>query len=204
MSGSLFDRSGCRKYLVSQERCAFVVTALRQDELIAAFCLTLAISGARISEVLALMPEHIDHLNGAFVFETLKRRKRGIFRAVPAPDYALKLFSKLQIEPGQRIWPWCRTTAWKIVKSVMRDAGISDALRKPRTLRHTFGVDAGQNRVPLNIVQRWLGHARIETTAIYTDALGDEERKLARRSWDALELAVKQMQQETNSTTRNT
>lgn len=72
----------------------------------------------------------------------------------------------------------------------MRDAGIADALCKPKALRHAFAVGAGQQGVPLNIVQRWLGHARIETTAIYAGAIGDEERNLARRSWRSLGFAT--------------
>lgn len=44
-----------------------------------------------------------------------------------------------------------------------------------------------QNGVPPNIVQRWLDHARIETTAIYAGAIGEEERNLARRAWKSLE-----------------
>lgn len=39
--------------------------------------------------------------------------------------------------------------------------------------------------VPLNLVQRWLGHARMETTAIYLQAMGDEEREIAARMWVA-------------------
>jgi len=35
--------------------------------------------------------------------------------------------------------------------------------------------------VPLNLIQRWMGHSRIETTAIYANAVGDEERALAKR-----------------------
>lgn len=179
----MFDRAGQRKYLVAKERCAYVAAALQREERIAAFCLTLAVSGARISEVLALTSERIDRSNGALVFETLKRRKQGVFRAVPAPDGLLRMLCRLAVPRGQRIWPWCRTTAWSMVKDVMREAGISEALCKPKALRHAFGVDAGQNRVPLNIVQRWLGRARIETTAIYADAIGEEERNLARRTW---------------------
>lgn len=37
------------------------------------------------------------------------------------------------------------------------------------------------------MVQRWLGHARIETTAIYAGALGEEERNLARKTWSFME-----------------
>lgn len=89
-----------------------------------------------------------------------------------------------------RLWPWGRTNGWKAVKSVMRKAGIAESLCKTKALRHTFAVGAGQKGIALNIVQRWLGHARIETTAIYASAIGDEERNLARRAWSSLELAI--------------
>jgi site-specific recombinase XerD len=56
-----------------------------------------------------------------------------------------------------------------------------------KALRHGFAIEAGQKGVPLNVIQRWLGHARLETTAIYAQALGNEERNLARRTWQALE-----------------
>ena len=72
----------------------------------------------------------------------------------------------------------------------MREAGISESFCKPKALCHAFAVEAGQKAILLNIVQRWLGHARIETAAIYASAIGDEERNLARRAWSALELAL--------------
>ena len=72
----------------------------------------------------------------------------------------------------------------------MRNAGIAESLCKPKALRHVVAVEAGQKGIPLNIVQRWLGHARIETTAIYASAIGDEERNLVRRAWSSLELAI--------------
>jgi hypothetical protein len=34
------------------------------------------------------------------------------------------------------------------------------------------------------------GYARIETTAIYASAIGDEERNLGRKAWSSLELAI--------------
>jgi len=57
----------------------------------------------------------------------------------------------------------------------------------PKAARHAFGVNAIQNGVALNIVQRWMGHARIETTAIYTNAMGRKEHALYRRAWKNLE-----------------
>jgi site-specific recombinase XerD len=65
----------------------------------------------------------------------------------------------------------------------MRSAGISGAQASPKGLRHGFGVAAVQADVPLNLVQRWLGHVDLATTAIYVDAVGIEERELAARMW---------------------
>ena len=186
MSGSLFDQHGARKYLVGRERAAFVKAATKESRSVAAFCLTLALSGARISEVLALTGEHIDFGNRALIFRTLKQRKKIAFRAVPVPLSLLIQLRRLRPVSGQRVWSWKRTTAWKEVKLVMQSAGIDDHLCKPKALRHAFAVEAGQKGVPLNIVQRWLGHARIETTSIYANALGSEERNLARRCWGTL------------------
>jgi integrase/recombinase XerD len=196
---SLFDGYGKRKYVVAAERRRFVTAALEEGGAIASFCATLALTGARISEVLALTAGRIDADEGAIVFETLKRRRKGVFRAVPVPRELLHFLetthrlsmcvnTQRQIE---RLWPWCRTTAWCNVRRVMQQAEIDAALSTPRALRHGFAVEATQNGISLNMVQRWLGHARIETTAIYASALGKEERALARRTWRGLETALR-------------
>jgi site-specific recombinase XerD len=50
-------------------------------------------------------------------------------------------------------------------------------------LRHGFAVACLTQKIPLPAVQKWLGHARLETTAIYLEVSGDEERELAKRLW---------------------
>ena len=76
------------------------------------------------------------------------------------------------------------TTAWTRVKVLMRRAGVGGPCAVPKGLRHGFAVEGTSERmVPLNVMQKWLGHARIETTAIYANALGKEERELASRTW---------------------
>ena len=50
-------------------------------------------------------------------------------------------------------------------------------------LRHSFAVHALRCGVPLNLVQRWLGHANIATTTIYANVVGPEEREMAGRMW---------------------
>ena len=86
---------------------------------------------------------------------------------------------------NQRLWPWCRQTGWRIVKDVMQRSNIVGRPACPRGLRHGFGVGTLQAGVPLNLVQRWLGHANMTTTAIYLQAMGAEEREIAARMWAA-------------------
>ena len=61
----------------------------------------------------------------------------------------------------------------------MEAAGIHGRQACPRGLRHGFGVGILQSGVPLTLVQRWLGHARLTTTAIYAEVSGPEKRAFA-------------------------
>jgi integrase/recombinase XerD len=192
MSWSLYDLHGRRKYLVPKERWAFCDAALRVGGETGTFCAVLAFSGARISEVLALTPDRLDDGNGAINFETLKRRQRGIIRAVPVPSALLDCLDDVHgYRAAQRdtdqasvhLWPWSRTTAWRKVKAVMLLAEAPAFLSKPKALRHAFGAEAALNQVSLTLIKKWMGHAKLETTEIYTSLIGDEERALARLTW---------------------
>jgi integrase len=37
--------------------------------------------------------------------------------------------------------------------------------------------------ISLNMVQKWLGHSALTTTAIYANAVGEEEQEIASRMW---------------------
>jgi integrase len=45
-------------------------------------------------------------------------------------------------------------------------------------------VNAFQSSVPPHLVQKWLGHASLRTTAIYGDVIGPDERAFAEWMWD--------------------
>jgi integrase/recombinase XerD len=194
MNWSLFDAKGLRKYLTPTERGAFIRAAYKAEPTTSSFCLTLALTGARISEALAITPDRLDISDSAIVLETLKRRRKGLFRAVPVPE---ELIAHLVTVHGlsaalgsgaakPRLWKFSRTTAWKRVRQVMHEAGIGLALAKPKALRHAFAVEAVQQRIALSLIKKWLGHAKIETTALYAEPIGDEERALARLMWQAI------------------
>ena len=72
------------------------------------------------------------------VFESLKKRRRGVFRAVPVP---------------------------------------------PELLDTLDMVQAVSRGIALNMVQKWLGHAQLTTTAISANAVGEEEQRIAVRMW---------------------
>lgn len=54
----------------------------------------------------------------------------------------------------------------------------------PKGLRHGFGVQAVSRGIPLVMVRKWLGHAQLSTTAIYADAVGEEEHRIAAEMWE--------------------
>ncbi len=143
-------------------------------------------TGCRISECLSLTPQRIDIQAKAVVFETLKQRVRGNFRSVPIPDTLISQFQTLLTDLPQTdpIWTCSRTTAFRAVKEMMRQAGVKVVMACPKGLRHGFAVACISQNVPLPTVKKWLGHARLETTAIYLDAVGDEEREFAKRLWN--------------------
>jgi len=189
----LYDPEGNRKYLTTSERSAFLDAVARRPAEVRTFCRLLAYSGARISEILALTPRHIDSSARVIIVESLKKRRRGVFRALPVPAKLLDELEQVhrireaQTDPKRsaaRIWKWCRTTAWHHVKACMEEAEISGRQAVPKGLRHGFGVGVLQSGVPINLLKKWLGHSRLSTTEIYADAVGAEEQAIARRFWD--------------------
>jgi integrase len=190
---SLYAPGGGRKYLNRAERSRVLVEMAKLPKDQALFALTLAWTGARVSEVLALSAASFQIESGVVAIQTLKRRKH-IVREVPIPPGLMKALNRyfrltaMQRDPqaaDSRLWPWYRVTAWRIIKSVMDRSLIVGRQACPRGLRHAVGVGTLQAGVPLNLAQRWLGHARISTTAIYAAATGPEERQMASRYWSA-------------------
>lgn len=188
---SLVDHQG-RKYLTSEERARFIAAASREPKPeYQTFALTLAHSGARISEILALRPMDVDLEATAIRIRTLKRRAEH-WREVPLPAEhlrALELVHGLRNVSTRRaskpMWSWSRATGHRRIVSVMDRAGISGPQACPKGLRHAFGIAAVSAGVPLPTIAAVLGHADISTTAIYTTAVGLEAREFLARLWNA-------------------
>ena len=192
MSRQLFTSEGQRKYLTTDELDRFIAEAARQERSeVRSFCLVLAHSGCRISEALALTPQSIDLEEKAITFRTLKQRGHVRFRSVPIPASTIDLLelvhglrkAKRSKRREQRLWKWGRTQAFNHVKTVMAAAEIEGVHASPKGLRHGMAVRAIQATRNPRLVQKWLGHRSLETTAIYMDVVGDEEREAMQAMW---------------------
>lgn len=188
---SLHGSAGDRKYLNAAERRRFLVALDKFEPGSRLFGQLVAWTGCRLSEALALTARSFDLDRGVVAIVTLKRRRPGIVREVPIPPDVLKEFEghfglrarqRMPETGGQPLWRFSRTVAWRRIKSIMNAAGIDGIRATPKGLRHSYGVMAFQ-LVPPHLVQRWLGHASLKTTAIYGDVSGPEEQSLAARLW---------------------
>ena len=188
---SLLDREGNRLYLTPFERRRFLIVAGEYAEPWRTLAEFLTFSGCRISEALSVRASHIDLESNLVAVETLKQRTSGIWRQVPLDSgFVLAMNKRFRLRPLQHLgagasllWPVGRTSAYNHIKSIMADAEIVGPQATPKGLRHTFGTHAMLQGVPITLVKKWMGHARLQTTEIYLDVIGPEERDLARKMW---------------------
>lgn len=193
MPAALISRNGARKYLNGDERRQLAAYAQEIGGEAGLLCWLLMETGCRISEALDLQTRSIDLRHHMIVIESLKKRRGGVYRAVPVSEGLIAGLDAqfgiaatwLRGVSGEPIWTWSRATAYRKICAMMDAVGIRGGHASPKGLRHGFGVAAVSAGISLNIVQRWLGHADMKTTAIYANVSGTEERALASRIWHA-------------------
>lgn len=185
---SLYDTTGKRLYLTPGERTRFLDAAERQPPEWRTFAKFLVLTGCRISEALSVRAEHFDFEDNRVAIETLKQRRRGVWRRIPLPDGFMATLNQIYNLQSRKnaaayIWATSRTTAYERIKTIMAQADITGPQACPKGLRHAFGVHALLHNIPLTTVQRWMGHTRLETTLVYLHVGGAEEYQLAKRMW---------------------
>ena len=181
---SAYDHEGKRKYLSRAEGSQFVQHATALPRCQALFCLTIYYTGCRISEALALRRQDVDLETKAVRIRSLKKRNKCEIRRLPIPVFLVTgLLGIAPQEENKLLWAFSRTTGWRVIKSVMRKAEISGIHATTKGLRHGFGVRGAMMRIPPNVIQQWMGHADLATTAIYLAVKDDEERELIEKTW---------------------
>lgn len=149
-------------------------------------------TGCRISEAISLSPASVQVDEGIVTLKTLKRRDELVMREIPVPVELTRLLRSTFEATWERadapLWqhserPINRSTGYRWVRAVMAAAEITGAMASPKGLRHGFGIHAILCGVQLHMLQKWMGHASVTTTMIYANAVGPEEREIARRMW---------------------
>ncbi|WP_234984141.1 tyrosine-type recombinase/integrase [Roseivivax jejudonensis] len=195
----LYNRAGYRLFLDAGERAAILAVARRACARDRTLIETLLFTGCRASELVEITPAQVDLEGHTVTLRSLKKRADAsgrlghVFRSVPVPpDYLDTLNTAHDLRAAQRsvrrasspIWPIGRGRLWQIVKRILIEAGVPDApQRSPKGFRHGFGVHAIVTGVPLHMLQKWMGHAQLSTTAIYADAVGKGEQDIVARMW---------------------
>ena len=111
-------------------------------------------------------------------------RKEGpplVYRTVPiTPDLSGRIAAYCMAEkilPNGRLFPITRVRVYQILQRAGEKAGIEKGRRHPHVFRHGFAVNAVLGGVPPMVLRRWLGHASIDTTLIYTEVLARDTRE---------------------------
>jgi integrase/recombinase XerD len=134
---------------------------------------TLLLTGARVSEFISLKVEDIffDEL-----MILIEKGKGGKSRYVPIlPELSQELKTHLSSRQTGYVFESNRHTKFtarriqQIVKETADHAGIKKKVH-PHLLRHTVATLLLEKGMPLEQIQKFLGHSKIETTQIYAES----------------------------------
>ena len=133
-------------------------------------------AGLRISEALALADSDLDRARGSVL---VRRGKGGKRRQVGMDRWAWEqldpwLRVRLSLPVGALLGvidgptqgrPWSPAAARATLRSLAVRAGVRRRFA-PHQLRHAHAVEMAREGVPLNVIQRHLGHANLGITSV--------------------------------------
>ena len=128
--------------------------------------------GLRISELIHLELKHIDIDRRQLIIKNAKGRKdRHVILAdsfLPLlQNYIMTYQPNLYFAEGQKGGLYSAISVRKFLKRSCKEAGILKPVT-PHTLRHSYATHLLENGIDLRYIQSLLGHAKPETTMIYT------------------------------------
>jgi integrase len=142
-------------------------------------------AGFRIQEALALAEHDLDQRRGSILVRNGKGGRRrevgmdgwGLGAAAPVARRRAELpVGPLFciIDGPTRGRPWSGAAVRAEFRRVAALAGVRRRFA-PHQLRHAHALELAREGVPLNIIQRQLGHANLGTTSIYLQGIDPEE-----------------------------
>ena len=141
--------------------------------------------GLRIQEALALGERDLDHRRGSLL---VRNGKGGRRREIGMDAWGWQqlhpwLVARVELPIGPlfcvidgptRGRPWSSANVRVEFRRLAAQAEIRRRFA-PHQLRHAHAVELAHEGVPLNVIQRQLGHANLGTTSIYLQGIDTEE-----------------------------
>jgi integrase len=141
--------------------------------------------GLRVREALALAEHDLDPRRGSLL---VRNGKGGRRREIGMDEWGwehlrpwLTLRPELPVGPlfciidgPTRGRPWSSAAVRGELRRLAAEAGVRRRFA-PHQLRHAHALELAREGVPLNIIQRQLGHANLGTTSIYLQGIDPEE-----------------------------
>jgi site-specific recombinase XerD len=141
--------------------------------------------GLRVQEALSLGERDLDPRRGSLL---VRNGKGGRRREIGMDAWGWEqlrpwLASRLELPVGPlfcvidgptRGRPWSSANVRVEFRRLAAQAGIRRRFA-PHQLRHAHAVELAREGVPLNVIQRQLGHANLGTTSIYLQGIDTEE-----------------------------
>jgi site-specific recombinase XerD len=142
-------------------------------------------AGLRIQEALTLAEADLESDRGSLLVRQGKGGKR---REAGMDDWGwehlrpwLDRRTELPVGPlfcvihgPTRGRPWSNSAARSELRSVAAKAGVRRRFA-PHQLRHAHAVEMAREGVPLNVIQRQLGHANLGVTSVYLQGIDSAE-----------------------------
>jgi site-specific recombinase XerD len=180
-----------RRYPADPPRVEEIVAVMRQagsdkyGQRLRGLIVVLWRAGLRISEALALTESDLEIARGSLL---VRRGKGGRRREVGMDKWAWDqlrpwLQTRMSIPIGALFCvvngptsgrPWSSSQ----VRIALRRTAVQAGVRRrfaPHQLRHAHAVEMAREGVPLNVIQRQLGHANLGVTSIYLQGIDSGE-----------------------------
>jgi site-specific recombinase XerD len=158
--------------VLSQEEVCLLLDAAPGLKYKAAFGVAYG-AGLRVSEVVTLKVSDIDSQRMTLRVEQGKGQRDRYVMLSPQllewlRDWWRAARPQAWLFPGQNpVNPMSARQLSRVVRETAREAGIAKRV-SPHTLRHSFATHLLEQNVDIRVIQVMLGHAKLETTALYT------------------------------------
>lgn len=168
---------------IEKMRCATMVTRnSKRDRALIEFMLT---TGCRVSEIVNLDISHVNFLREEAIVKGKGNKERKVYISRTAMHYLQEYISDREINADSPLFAnksgkrWSKQSIEKLIKSIAKKVEVDNA--HPHRFRRTFATNALNKGMPVQCLQKILGHQSLDVTMRYCTVDDDTARIEHRR-----------------------